>query len=75
MDQFTGRDAVLKMRDEFLQLVTAYNAVGEYSDAADAQAMAVALHKFENDHRITHIAWPPKTEQTEFGVELVEVET
>lgn len=62
-----GRDAVLKLRDELLQLVTAYNAVGSYKHAQKAQAIAVALHEFENDVIITHMAWPPRIEQDEHG--------
>lgn len=58
----TGTDAVIQIRDEFLQLVSAYNTVGEYKNAQDAQAMAIALNLFENAHIITEIAWPPRTE-------------
>jgi len=72
--ELTGMEAVRKMRDEFLQLVTAYNAVGEYTDAADAQAMAVLLNKFEDEHTIANIAWPPRVKDGEYGPELVEVE-
>lgn len=54
----SGRDAVLKMRDEFLQLVTVYNAVGLYKNAQHAQAMAIALHEFEDSNNITPIVWP-----------------
>lgn len=55
----TGRDAVLKMRDDMLKLVACYNAVGAYDDAASAQKMAQALHAFEDRHIITNMAWPP----------------
>lgn len=71
----TGAKAVLTMRDEFLQLVTAYNAIGQYKQAAEAQAMAVALNAFEDEHAITDIAWPPRVESDEYGPSLVEVES
>jgi hypothetical protein len=62
-----GRGAVLKLRNELLQLVAAYNAVGSYKHAAKAQAMAVALHDFEDAVIITHMAWPPRVEHDEHG--------
>lgn len=65
---------VLKMRDEFLQLVTVYNSVGLYEHAADAQAMAVALHRFECDHDITQMKWPPRLVQLADGPQIAEVE-
>lgn len=62
-----GRTAVLKLRDELLQLVTAFNAVGSYKHAAKAQAIAVALHDFEDEVIITHMVWPPHVEHDEHG--------
>lgn len=56
----TGGKTVLRMRDEFLQLVGAYNTIGSYKDAQDAQAMAIALNNFEERHDITEILWPPQ---------------
>lgn len=50
--------AVLGMRDTFLQLVAAYNHVGHYTHARDAQSMAIVLHTFEAEHNLTTIAWP-----------------
>jgi hypothetical protein len=69
-----GSAAVQRMRDEFLQLVTAYNAIGEYRQAAHAQEMAVLLNKFENSHIITHYEWPPRIIQGQFGPEIAEYE-
>lgn len=60
MAKRTGRDAVLKLHSEMLKLVTAYNAVGMFEDAAGAQKMAMALNQFEEDHVITNMAWPPR---------------
>lgn len=68
-----GGWAVLQMRDQFLALVHAYNAVGEYGDAADAQVMAVALNKFEEDHVITDMEWPPRLIKGKFGHEIASV--
>lgn len=59
------RDAVLGMRDTFLQLVAAYNHVGCYTEARDAQAMAIVLHEFEEKHNITIIAYPLHTVVTD----------
>lgn len=47
------------MRDDFLLLVQALNAGGEYRHAMEAQAMVIALNKFEDDHYTTEAAWPP----------------
>lgn len=69
----SGCDAVTRMRDEFLQLVTAWNATGHYRSAADAQAMAVALDKFENDHIITSMEWPARVVEDEHGKSLAEI--
>lgn len=71
----SGGAAVMRMRDEFLQLVTAWNAMGNYSSAADAQAMAIALNKFEDDHNITSIEWPPRVAEDEHGKWLAEIES
>jgi len=51
-------DAVIKMRDEFVMLVTAYNHVGLYTHARDAQRMAILLHRFVERHNLAPIAWP-----------------
>lgn len=56
----TGAEVVLKMRDEMLKLVACYNAIGAYEDAARAQTMAQALHKFEGALILTNMAWPPR---------------
>jgi hypothetical protein len=58
---------VLDFRDCFLTLVDAYNRVGAYGSAADAQAMALALHKFEGDHRLDDLAWPLELVKDEHG--------
>lgn len=72
--ELTARDAVLKLRDEMLQLVNVWNAVGEYQDAADAQALAVILHKFEDGHMLTDMVWPPRVLVLADGPEIAEVE-
>lgn len=58
MNKSTASMAVRQMRDEFLSLVTAYNAVGLYENAHAAQAMAIMLHKFEDAHNLMDMAWP-----------------
>lgn len=69
--KISGRDAVLKMRDDCLALVAAYNKMGLYAKAQDAQAMAIALHKFEEKHSITEMAWPVEVkEHPEYGWEI-----
>lgn len=60
MARETAEERVIQMRDDFLLLVAAYNSIGEYADALDAQTIAMALNKFEDDHNITEIAWPPE---------------
>jgi len=52
------RALVLNMREFFLTLVGGYNAVGAYDSARDAQTMAIALHKFEDEHNVTGLTWP-----------------
>jgi hypothetical protein len=47
------------MRDDFLMLVNALNAGGDYRHASEAQSMVIALTKFEDDHNVTDVAWPP----------------
>lgn len=56
----SGYDAVMKMHQDFLTLVSAYNAVGMFEEAANAQRMAIALNEFEERHIITNMAWPPR---------------
>lgn len=74
MTKLSARDVVLKLRDEMLQLVNVWNAVGEYQDAADAQALAVILHQFEEGHMLTDMAWPPRLLVLANGPEIAEVE-
>jgi len=50
----------MQMHRDFLKLVAAYNAVGMFNAATNAQNMAVALHQFESDHIITNMQWPPR---------------
>lgn len=69
-----GRGAVLKLRDELLQLVTAYNTVGSYKHAAKAQAIAVALNTFEDEVIIINMAWPPRIEHDEHGPFIPDME-
>lgn len=68
------RDAVLGMRDTFLQLVAAYNSVHAFEEARDAQVMAIALHKFEDDHNITCMAWPLQPVVGEDGPGLMDTD-
>lgn len=62
-----ARSLVLSMRDCFLTLVAAYNAVGAYQDAQDAQAMAIALHQYEDKHRLTDLTWPLEVITDDYG--------
>lgn len=55
----TVSERVLAMRDDFVELVGAFNAAHDFETAADAQLLVVALNKFEDDHDLTQIAWPP----------------
>ena len=59
-DKPTAAQRVLAMRDDFLILVDAYNKIWRYDHALDAQAMVIALDKFEDEHNITDVAWPPQ---------------
>ena len=59
-DWVTAAARVCAMRDDMLFMVEAFNNVGEYERAFEAQAIVIALNKFENDHDITQIAWPPR---------------
>lgn len=68
------RDAVLGMRDTFLQLVAAYNHVHCFKDARDAQVMAIALHEFEDTHNITTLAWPLHPITDDDGPGLMSIE-
>lgn len=63
----TGGEAVLIMRDQFAQLAKCYLEMHSYDQARDATAMAEALQKFEDQHIITNIDWPPKIEKDEYG--------
>lgn len=54
---------VIEMRDDFLLLVQAFNSVHDFRAAIEAQSMVIALNKFEDDHDITQIAWPPRLDE------------
>jgi len=59
MPKPNGSQAVRGMRDDFVKLVTAYNHVGLYEHARNAQKMVVILHQFEERHNLMPLAWPP----------------
>lgn len=69
-----GTVAVCRMRDEFLQLVTAYNIVHQFEEAIEAQAIAIALHKFEDGHDITLMRWPAKVIDVDGCAEIADVD-
>lgn len=66
-EPWTGRDAVLRMRDDFLQYVAAANEIGDYEGATHAQRIAVALNRFEDGNIITNIDWPARAVVDERG--------
>lgn len=73
-EPLSGRDAIMRMRDEFLQAVSIYNEVGLFNSAKDAQKMAISLHKFEDDHAVTELVWPLRTiAHPEYGKELATI--
>lgn len=63
----TGGEAVLRMRDEFVKLAQCYLEMHQYADAQRAAAMAESLTKFEDEHIITNIEWPPRVETDEYS--------
>jgi hypothetical protein len=65
IQNLSGGEAVLKMRDEFAQLAACYLRMHSYDQARDATAMAEALQKFEQQHIITEIKWPACIETDE----------
>lgn len=56
----TGTEAVLHMRDQFLQFAKCCAAVRDYSGARDALDIAQSLERFEANHNITMIVWPAR---------------
>jgi hypothetical protein len=57
----SAADHVRYMREDFLLLVAAYNGGGDFAAAMDAQAVVIALDKFEDGHCDMHqSAWPPE---------------
>jgi alkylhydroperoxidase family enzyme len=56
----TAAERVRVMIDDLLLLVAAYNASGRYDVAMEAQAVVVALNKFDADHDMDDAAWPPQ---------------
>ncbi len=63
----TGGVAVLRMRDDFVKLAQCYLQMHQYADAGRATALAEALNKFEDEHIITNIEWPPRVDSDEYG--------
>ena len=62
----TGTEAVMRMRNEFVQLAQCYLVMGDFGAAREATNMAEALTKFEAQHNMTAIEWPPVAEQDEY---------
>jgi hypothetical protein len=56
--KLSGSEAVQLMRNEFVELVEAYNTLGLYGRAADAQILAVKLHEFQENNRLEDMVWP-----------------
>jgi hypothetical protein len=61
----TGREAVLKLRDEIAVLAEAYIKLREWPKARDAIRLAHALERFEDTHNITEAVWPAEIMQGE----------
>ena len=59
----TGRDAVLKLRNELAALASVYLLLREWDKARDAIRVAAILEKFEDMHNITEAVWPPEIMQ------------
>lgn len=70
----TGSQAVLRMRDDFVRLVSAYNETGCYPQAQEAQELVIALNRFEDRHVLTEMQWPPATHMVDGAPEFLEVE-
>lgn len=65
----TIADRLKEMRDDMLTLVTAYNSIHRFDEAMEAQALVIALHKFEDDHGYhSEAAWPPRKDPTEWDL-------
>lgn len=54
-----GGPAVLKMRDDFVELAQCYLSMHGYGAAREAIEMANMLQTFESKHDITNVLWPP----------------
>lgn len=67
----TASARILQMREDFLLLVAAFNQGREYREAADAQAMAIALTAFEDDHDLDNVEWPPVGDSEDGGLKWV----
>lgn len=59
-DQMTVSAHLCDLRDDLLLLVAAYNSIGHYDVAIEAQALVIAIDKFEDDHNFSTTAWPPR---------------
>jgi hypothetical protein len=70
--QQTAQERVLRMRDDFILLVSAYNEAHLFVEACGAQKIAMVLHQFENEEILTDVAWPPRADPDNGG--LVQVE-
>jgi len=55
---FSAREAIARMRDEFVILVLSYNGMGLFGHAMEAQKIAVALHEFLCHNGLDAIRWP-----------------
>lgn len=69
-----GTEVVCRMRDDFLKLVTAYNIVHQFDEAVEAQAIAIALHKFEDEHDISMMRWPAQVIEVDGRPEIADVD-
>lgn len=56
----TVGERILQMRDDFVLLVVACNAGGDFDTAGNAQSLVCVLNNFENEHNVTDAVWPPE---------------
>lgn len=61
--QHTVAGRLLGMRSDLLRLVTVLNTSGRYKDAADCQALVIAVDAFNEENDFDRCVWPPEADE------------
>lgn len=71
--EHSASEVLIAMKNGLLMMVHCYNVVGLYEHAQHAQTLALAVHRFEADHNLTQMGWPPQVVDGDEGTRVADL--